>query len=160
MRVRSVLVAAVTALAALALPSSGVQAQACGPLTFQVSDTGSGCVLLPGGPVPQLTAFVVPSEPLCSLQFVMDQGEVVFPITGALLPIGIDDPGLEIWPGCVLRVTPLVVIPMVPDVVFGQQHYAAAIPADPVFVGVTLFAQALWPESGELRFSNGLRIDM
>ena len=158
MTVRSVLVAAVVLVAA-ALSASRAGAQACGPLDFQIAETGAGCALS-GGPVPQLDAFVVAAEPLCNLQFTMDQGEFAFPISGALLPIGVGNPNLAIWPGCVLRVTPLAVVTMVPDVVFNRQHYSASIPADPIFVGLTLFTQALWPVGGELRFSNGLRIDM
>lgn len=145
----------------LTLPMASPRAQPCGPLTVQIADTGPGCAPS-GASIPNLSAFVSASTTLCSVSVALDQKMVVFPIRGATLLIGVSDPGLAIpfLPGCALRAMPDVSVAMVPDVVFGRQHFAFSFPQDPALIGSSLFAQGIWSAAGELRFSNGIQLSV
>ena len=154
----------VCALAAslLCLAPAPVQAQDCGPLTFEFTNTGPGCVPFSGAVAPGLdfSLFAANQVSICQLTAFFRQGVFEFPLPIASLLVGASDPSLPFpgLPNCVLRVLPLFALPMTPEVIFQQQTLFLNIPQDPIFIGAEFHAQGVWPVGGELRVSNGVRV--
>ena len=152
----------------LAAPST---AQVCGPLTFAFATTGAGCGPSAGA-VPTLSATLLSSPTLssCPVEFILAPGPasppfpVFFPV---FLILGTSNPALDLTPfgfaGCTLLASPDAIAPMMPlPTAVPAFALIVQVPASPVLIGVTGYAQgfAVGGSAGlvALELSNGVSV--
>ncbi|MCI0587178.1 MAG: hypothetical protein L0323_10095 [Planctomycetes bacterium] len=142
----------------LLLPATAA-AQACGPLTFVVTQTGPGCSppVFPL-PNPSLTVSVVPGPSSCTIQFF---GPVL--MIPHYMTLGVSNPALDLtpfgFPGCTLLTSLDIVDKLFPNPGSGAL-LTILLPQDPALIGATAYAQFFDVVAFTIALSNGLRIDI
>ncbi len=142
----------------LLLPATAA-AQACGPLTFVVTPTGTGCSppVFPL-PNPSLTVTVAAGPGNCSIQFF---GPVL--MIPHFLTLGVANPALDLtpfgFPGCTL-LTSLDIVDKLFPTVGGGLLLTVLLPQDPALIGATAYAQFFDVVAFTIALSNGVRIDI
>ena len=142
--------------------SPRLAAQACDPLTLTFVPVGQGCTTGGSRTAPGLHAQILPGLRTCVVRYTFDPRGGTSSSPTATLLIGLRDPQLRLRfaPGCILRVTPRVLIPMSWNRDAGTQSTSFVVRPGPELIGLVFFAQAVWlPHSG-LRLSNGVRTDI
>jgi hypothetical protein len=137
--------------------SGTAAAQACGPLTFVVTPTGTGCSP-PSFPLPNpsLTVTVAAGPGNCSIQFF---GPVL--MIPHYMTLGVSNPALDLapfgFPGCTLLTSLDIVDKNFPG---PNGLLTVVLPQDPALIGATAYAQFFDVVAFTIALSNGLRIDI
>ncbi len=146
--------------------------QSCGPFLVSTAPTGGGCAPFGGGGgIAALTGGLGPSPPVaCNIVFTVTASSILFVQSApTLLWLGVGNPALNLaplgFPGCTLLTSGEVLLPVLPVGLPPVNSITVPVAPNPVFVGATVFAQALALPTGlaggvQPTLSNGIRVSL
>lgn len=151
------------------LLASASPAQNCGPFVVSTTATGGGCATSPTTPA-ALIVVLGPSTPgSCDIVFVVNASSLLsVQQLPSLLWLGVANPALNLaplgFPGCTLLTSADVFLSLPPTGIPGQTSGTVPVAPNPVFVGATVYVQALATPIGLLgpyaTLSNGIAVSL